>query len=412
MEPEPESPKPAEAETAPAAAEASPVPAAPKRTRSARREQAAADVLRTFVRDIHEDRFGAVAPRNDEIDVTVRMKVKRGEAWELRFEPSLAEQLISQIEDAQARWQVYQPGHVYCFRCDSTDCEHALPPTPLTVFDGYEANGVPQWSELAQVLIAARDERVDRLFGKPAAVVARIQFGRDLKEKQLPSFGRSSRTYAILGQVVAGYFAPPASDLARLAVTFQAVEVRGEHGSIHLHLNMISRLPGNESLSDLLASGWQPGLLRARDTAAAALAEIEMRTRGARDRGQPEEAHVAMRQVPSVLHRLADSLERTRRQETRRTHHVEQRRHEQRPVHKAMEDCREAAPESFFFDEKTGATVVCGPQGRAHAFNAQGKHITSFVLRPEAIEFRLRTQRWRKATTEECAKLRDATRNP
>jgi hypothetical protein len=376
--------------------------------RAERREQAACDALRTFVRDLHLYRFGAAPTLAEETDLVLRLKAKPGDTWELRFDPPLAEQLTSQIEDVQAGRNVFRQGRIYCFRCDSSECAHSVPPSPLTVFDGYEPNGLPEWRELAQVLIAAKDSRVDQLFEKSPGVVTVLRLGHDLRTRQLSSFGRSSKTYAVLGQVVAGYFLLPARGggaAERLAVTFQAVEARGDKGA-RLHLNAIAGIPGGEPLADMLASGWQDGLHRARETAASAVERIELLVNAARERGDAEGVRQAMRQIPGVMRRLAESVERTGRQGARRTRHVEQRRHEQRPVHKALEDLMSAAFESFFFDEKTETTVVCGSQGRAHVFSGDGRHVTSFLLRPGSVDFRVRTQRWRAIPAAEAEAFR------
>ena len=177
---------------------AQPVPTEPqasRRSRSERREQAACDAVRTFLRDMHMDRFGATNPKPGEIEIVLKLKAKPSEDWNLRFEPSLGEQLQNQLVEAQAEWNVYRPGRVHCFRCDSSECEHSLPPSPLSVFTGYAPNGAAEWKEFAQVLIEAKDDRVDQLFAGRPGVVARLNFGHDLRDRQLSSFGRSSRTY-------------------------------------------------------------------------------------------------------------------------------------------------------------------------------------------------------------------------
>jgi len=61
----------------------------------------------------------------------------------------------------------------------------------------------------------------------------------------------------------------------------------------------------------------------------------------------------------------------------------------------------------IFCDEKAGTMIVCGPQGRAHAFAPDGRHVTSFILRPGAVAFRLRTQRWRPVTPDESARFHE-----
>ena len=350
---------------------------------------------------MHMDRFGAAPPKQGEIDVVLRLKAKPAEDWSLRFDPPLGEQLHGQLVDAQAQWNVYRPGHVHCFRCDSSDCEHSTPPTPLSVFTGYAPNGVAEWREFAQVLIEARDERVDQLFAGRPGVVARLQFGHDLRDRQLSSFGRSSKTYSILGQVTAGYFLLAGDPPQKLAMTFQVVEVRGEAGRKRVRLNAIAAVPGG-NLPDLLASGGLPAVYRARETASMAVEAVERRADGA----DAEAVRGAMKQVPSILHRLAESLDRSGRQDSRRTRHVEERRAQQRPVHKALDDVRDAAPDKWFHDEKAGTAIVCGPQGRAHAFSPNGRHVTSFSLRPDSIEFRLRTHRWRPMTAAEANEIK------
>jgi len=387
----------------------------PVRTRLERREQAALDALRTLLRDLYIQQYGVTPPVRGETGIELRLKVDPANAWALRFDPSAAEQFARQMADAQAEWDVFQRGAAYCFRCDSSACEHARPPTPLSVFKGYGTTGAAEWHDFAQSLLEAQDERVDQLFQPAPSILARVQFGRELKQQQLSSFGRASKTYALLGQVTAGYYSIsgreiPQAALAptRLAITFQAVETRGAGGRLCLHLNSLAALPAGLELADLLAAGWEPPVARARDVAARELEQLEWRAQAAHANGRNEEERGALRGVPNMLRRLAESLERGFRQETRRTRHAEQRRRDQRPVHKALDDTLAVAPSAVFFDEKTGAFVACGAQGRAHVFSAeQGRHVTSFTLKPDGIEFRLRTRRWRAVTAEEFAVFRE-----
>jgi hypothetical protein len=238
-----------------------------------------------------------------------------------------------------------------------------------------------------------------------------FQPGRLLRGRQLSSFGRSSRTYAILAQVVAGFFPlaraenTPGEKTSRLAVSFQAVEGRGAQGERLLRLNLVAGIDPVE-LREQLASGWQPVLYRAWKTAAREIERLERLAREAARGGTAESLGEILCRVPGVMRRLAESLERGGRQEARRTHHVERRRQEQRPVHKALEDVRAVAAGMAFEDEKAGTTVACGPQSRAHAFNRDGRHVTSFVLRPQAIDLRLRTRRWRMLTPQEVVEFK------
>ena len=75
-------------------------------------------------------------------------------------------------------------------------------------------------------------------------------------------------------------------------------------------------------------------------------------------------------------------------------------------MHKALDDAVAATDANHFSDERTGGIVVCGPQGRAHVFNAGGRHITSFSIAPEAVAYRLRTSRWKPMSPENLAEFR------
>lgn len=113
---------PASAEAAPAevaAVAAAPegAPAKPTLARAERRERAVADALRTLVRDLHEAHFGPVAPQTPGVDLTLRLRATPSDGWALAFEPPLAGQVLSQIENLHAVLGVYRDGAVYCFKC-------------------------------------------------------------------------------------------------------------------------------------------------------------------------------------------------------------------------------------------------------------------------------------------------------
>jgi hypothetical protein len=390
--------------------EAGGAPAPPPLSRTQRREKAAADALRTFVRDLYTDRFGRTVTGPEPLALDLRLTARPADGWALDFDPPLSDQVLRQLEDAEAGRGAFQPGGVYCFRCESAVCAHARPPSLQAVFRAYTSMGTPEWQPLHQALVEVRDERVDQLFRDPPRVVTLRQFGHDLRLRQLSSFGRSSKTYAILGQIIAGYFVLPrthgGSDTARrLALTFQVAEARARAGQVELRLNTVSALRP-EDLEDLLVSDWEPWVHRARELAVRAIEALERQVRAARETGRTEAVRDLMRRVPVILRRLSESLERGYRQEQRRTRHVEDRRHEHRPVHKALDDLGEAPPDAIFWDERGDTLVVRGPQGRAHVFSPSGRHVTSFVLKPEAVDWRLRTRRWRAASPEEIRELR------
>ena len=196
----------------------------------------------------------------------------------------------------------------------------------------------------------------------------------------------------------------------RLAVTFQIVETRDRDGELCLKLNTLAGPIAPADLDELLADGWAPWVYRARELARRHLERLETLARAARARASGASLQAVMRRVPAVSRRLAEFLERGFRQGQRRTRHVEERRQDHRPVHKALDDLRAAPADKVFHDERSTAYVVCGPQGRVHVFSAWGRHITSFTLRPDAVEHRLRTRRWRRANADEVRALKERIR--
>lgn len=361
--------------------------------RDAARERAVGDALRALIRDLAKRRFGHL-PAGKSLDLDLRVSIEPEDDWHLRFDPPLQEQILARVEGVEASWDVYQAGAVYCFQCQRCDCEHSRPPEALDVFQAYDSTGCPKWSELAQMLLDLGEERVDSLFGENKAIIAVPVRGRDLRTRQLHLYGKASRTYALLGQVVAGYFrmrpVRGQEDL-RFAVTFQAVEVRTNQGKPALELNALAALP--HPWPDLVPEHC-PWLEKARRSAADALKNLEAKVLQHLEQDKPSEARRVMARVPAILRRLASDLEQGARQDRRQTKHAKHRREIRRPVDKALDDLRSARPERMFVDLKTSAIAVCGSKGRCHIFNDNGRHITSFKIDNDAINQRVRKNRW------------------
>lgn len=385
-----------------------------------RREQAAANALRTLLRDIQIAHFGEYQGP-PELRIPLEVVVHPGDNWSLHFNPPLETQVFEHLQEAQAKRIFLQPGRVYCYRCRSYACMHSRPSNALQVFAGYSPTGQPEWLELAQALLQWDDDRTDRLFGNPPEILARMICGRLLKSRQLASFGRSSKTYSILAQTVAGYFPlrttagmPPTANPPRFALTFQAVESRTPQGEFRLSLNVITGgISDPKELEELLAEGrgWAPTVFRAREIAVRDLQEIERKSRIARQSNRREETGRFLRQVPVILSRLAESLERGERQRKRRTFHAEERRVENRPVHTAFRDALAIPLDGWHEDTQTKARVAVTPEGRVHLFNDDGRHITSFLVVGPALEHRLRTGRWRKLDLQEAILFQDKIRS-
>lgn len=386
---------------APAAEPASP---AGEALATDRREQAIRDALRTLLRDRHRELFGNRVSATRRLELTLTLSADPA-TWAPSFDPPLGEQLDVALTRGQLAAAVFQSGHVFCFRCERADCEHSLPPTPLAVFRGYGTTGQPSWSDFVQVAIEAGDPRLEQLYVAPPAVLAFVQLGNELRRHQLAAFGRASRSYSILGQVVAGYLPlerhaeriGAAAD--RTALTIQVVETRNAAGRRDVRLNTVAAGLNPDQWLELLTSGWRPSVARC-------LREAGRRLEAAaRPLTEPESA-AALKRIPLVLSQLARGLEQGARQAARRTTHAEERRADRRPVHKALKDAVAATPQDLFVDEKHGTWIACGGQGRAHVFNEEGRHVTSMVLPADGAAFRVRTGRWRAMTPDEIATFR------
>lgn len=298
----------------------------------------------------------------------------------------------------------FRPGRVYCYNCESSDCRHASPPDHLSVFLGYTPTGFPLWTEFYNLLLDARDPRIDDLLQEEPQIVSLCQ-GRDaLKEEQLQIFGKESGLYDIMGQVVAGYFPfPRGAGGSRTALTIQAIRcvIRSRPT---LHLNLIGRLPeGADLMGHLKGSPEQEleGLLTA---AQKKLKALELKLRSPSSRKGKEAVYS---KVLPILRQLARGLERTFRRRRRRTRHAMERREERPAVGLALRDVIKASsPESFLYDELHHTFIVLGPKWRVHVFGEDGRHVTSMTLTREGVRKRIDTRRWRYANRDEVEKVR------
>ncbi len=170
------------------------------------------------------------------------------------------------------------------------------------------------------------------------------------------------------------------------------MQVRGLNGLPRAELNLLGLVPGERGIwefLDLLHYG------RIKDLLAEARRKIRFLNAGAvHTRGKRGLKGLKETDSERLLKGLARRLERMGRQARRRTSHAEIRRGDQRPTHKALEDAASAPPERFLWDARRKTVVVLGPRHRAHVFSPEGKHITSLILDGEAMESRIRRNRW------------------
>jgi len=380
-------------------------PTSRAKQRNDARTRALANALRALIRDTYQDRFGS-AEGAEPFPLELAFTVDPDDGWSLHFDPPLLDQLTPQLDHHEAAQGAYRDGHAYCFRCQDPACLHSRPGSTLEVFSGYDQTGCPQWTELAQFLLDQKDDRVDRLFDPAAPLITRQIRGKDLRARQLAPFGRSSKTFSLLGQVVTGYisFIDKASrERERLAITYQAVEARDASGRIALRLNRICALPDDLELAEL-AEGRFDYVLRAEATARDALEQLAWKLA---NRSADVPLGKIMGRVPEVLRKLCRDLDHGQRQSGRQTRHARERRQIRRPVDMAMADLRRVKPAQMYEDLKTRAVVICARKGRCHVFNPDGKHVTSFVVQPGDVASRVRKNRWGAMDEERATQFLD-----
>lgn len=318
--------------------------------------------------------------------------------------PDDAAQLVRdlgvRVGDALEGLVAFQPGTVYCFFCEAATCSHARQPDRTATFSGYTATGKPTWQTLTNLCIARGDERVDRLFGDRPEVVALVQLPGELTSGLLPGFGKGSLAFRVLGQVVVGlipedlYTAPTPAE-HRFALTLQVVETRAGMRQRRLRLNVIG--VDLESVAVLAADGDERGPAEAlRRTLAATRERLDSLGRRAWTAERRSAALDLEAEARPLLFRLRGDVERIFRPLGRRTKHA-QERHVQgdRPTSLALQDALSVPDERILWDTERSTIVVLGPKGRAHVFSAEGKHVTSMLLRPGEVDRKAGRARWR-----------------
>lgn len=354
--------------------------------------------LAELARLVHRRSFGAEASFPERLALTIDVAIPAERSTDVSASPPLLARLAEAVRAAGSKTAAVAPGRVFCFRCESAACEHAAPPRPRSVFAGFSPTGQPEWSDFAQALLDARHEDVEALFDATPAVLGLVQPGRDLKARLLHPFGKSSKTYDLLVQLVAGHFGGTGGDAS--AITIQAVESRRPDGRTRLTLNPI----GDEAAAFLREHPSHPFAVALAD-ARTRLGQIEDALGAALPPGRRSEI---MRKIPGILHDLRRAIERRGRQSGRRTRHAAERAREERPTQAAIQDAWKAADADLLADEERGTFIVLGPRGRAHAFTPEGKHVTSLILDRDALSRRLARKRWRPATSAEIQTLRTA----
>ena len=312
----------------------------------------------------------------------------------------LAESARRIAADVAAENCEVRTGFVYCYHCSSASCEHAAPPEPGYVFAAYQESGRPQWREFFRYLVDVDDERVDQLFFDSPPALARVVGRKSIIDRQLVSFGRGSLTYHIVGQVVGGYIRV---NRQQHAFTLQAVETRER--------TLRCQLIGRDDLREALTA--PPGrrnrfLNRMYDALHAARRQIEGMNPSWKHAATKGERIANRERVFAILRHLAQSIERQGRQAQRRTGHAQERAADRRPVHMAVGDLSAANANDLFHDTVRKSIVITGRSGRAHVFNADGRHITSLVIARDKLERLCARKRYVPLTASEQSEFREA----
>jgi hypothetical protein len=296
---------------------------------------------------------------------------------------------------------IFQPGRVYCLRCQSSLCEHAAPADSRQVFIGYGSTGIPRFRDFGQWLLERRDPRVDLLYRGAPQLVAVVTSENDLAGELLPAFREGG--YRIHGQVAVGWYYSQGTNGNRrpLAVSFQVISSRPQGQRRRFGLNVIGTGPAGEPLDHVWDREipWGDPVRWAQTV----LGGIEHQlARAPRMPGK-----VIDQRIEGLINALARRIEKGWRGKERRTQHG-QRRHDEgdRPTRMAFADLARATPEDLLVDTRRETLVVVGDRGRAHVFNQDGKLVTSVRYTPAAIEKRRQKGIWRTAAAEEGEALR------
>ncbi|HGY92388.1 MAG TPA: hypothetical protein ENK43_14560 [Planctomycetes bacterium] len=307
----------------------------------------------------------------------------------------ILEELTRHIDDAILGHAAFRPGRVYCFFCETSDCEHAAPRTPRDVFAGFGQTGQPEWKPFLDLAIDRRLEGVDRLSEGTSRPIQLLMEKEELVGDRLEAFSRGDRAYDLRGQLTLGYFQQPNGESGpeRFAVTLQLVRSSTRSRAVRLGLNVLGRLPDGRDVRELLDGSRDLVFLDLVHDAGGRLARINQDLKRRKPKERPERAAEA---ASRLLRDMAQGFGRRRRRRIWRTEHARERALEkERPTGMARSDLASARPERSFRDRRDKTFIVLGPKGRVHVFSDEGLHVTSLQLDRRSLDARIEKKRWR-----------------
>jgi hypothetical protein len=379
------------------------------------RIQQALKLLADEVRELieHHPMGHLVAGRGEMLDLRLPVPTAPRDGQIEKLSATAAEGIHEAIQALLTHTAVFQPGRVFCLRCQSATCEHSAPAGHREVFIGYGGTGTPRFADFGQWLLRRRDPRVDLLYREPPQLLTTVSTEEELESELLPMFRQREADYRIHGQVAAGWYQAPATGPAGsgnhrqprqpLAVSFQIVSSRPCGHRRRFGINVLGTGPEGEPLEHLCDRLGQIPWADPVRWAQSALAGIESQL--ARAPRMPRE--VVDKRLDGLVQGLARRLDKGWRGRERRTRHAEQRHNEgDRPTRMALADLARATPENLLFDTRNQTLVVVGERGRAHVFSLEGKLVTSVRYNPDSIERRRGKGIWRRATAAEVEAVR------
>jgi hypothetical protein len=352
-----------------------------------------------------------LAGRGEPLDLHVAVPTALREGRIEQMSRDAEEALQAALQELIQHTAVFQPGRIFCFRCQSADCEHAVPAEGRQVFTGYRGTGAPRFQDFGQWLLQRRDPRVDVLYREPPQLAALVSPGSELTADLLPAFrGIGGHGYRLHGQVAVGWYLAPDLSVPGLrrpiAVTLQVISSRAQEGRHRRRfgLNVIGTGPAGEPLDHLWDRLGEIPWGDAVRWAQTVLGGIEHQL--AKAPRTPDKTVEA--RIDGLLQALGRRLEKGFRGKERRTQHAQQRHRDgDRPTRMALADLARATPGDLLVDTRRETLVVVGDRGRAHVFNQQGKLVTSVRYSPAVIEKRRQNGLWRPAAADELKTLRE-----
>lgn len=336
-------------------------------------------------------------------------------------DPAAADQLEEaidrELEALLTHRAVFRPGHVYCLRCASAECEHSELPDSRQIFVGYGPTGLPRFLDFAQWLLEVKHAGLDDLYRRPPRLVLAILPSELLESEILDAYKDRRGAFRIHGQVVAGWFQVPNAKGVQtpIALTFQVVSSRRRHGKRRglrrLGLNVLARDPDGQPLDHLYdrlrTVPWTPVVRWGQQALESVEKSQAQDTKNTSRSGKAKKRRKFEERIEGILRGIARRLEHDRRSRDRRTEHGQQRHTEgDRPTRMALGDLARARDESVLLDVRRKTFIVLGGRGRAHVWNNGGKLVTSIRYAPESIERKKAQGIWRSASPQEITHLR------